>query len=100
MSSCPAGWRYSTTSSTIAGRKLRHRRERRLARSRRHGRRQRSVRRIQGGARPTAVALPYEFIGRPVVLVELERNDVRLAVPAHRRQAQRRTIGLAAYHLD
>src|SRR6202023_2335351 len=29
-----------------------------------------------------------------------ERNDIGLAVPAHRLQAQRRTIAFAAYHLD
>src|SRR5260221_13661406 len=67
---------------------------------RRHGRRQRRIRGIEGGACPTAVGLPYQFIGRPIMLVELERNDIGLAVPAHRGQAQRGTVGFAAYHLD
>ena len=58
--------------------------------------RRRHFRRIERGARPAAVVLPIELIGRPVVLVELQGDHVGLAVPADGLQAQRGAIGLAA----
>ncbi len=43
---------------------------------------------IQRRPDPSPVLLPLQLISGPVVLVQLERDHIRLAVPSHRRQAQ------------
>src|SRR5450755_419817 len=56
--------------------------------------------RIQRRALPAAVGLAVEFVGRPVVLVELQGDDVGLAIPADGFQAHRAVIGLALHGGD
>src|SRR5450631_4711423 len=55
---------------------------------------------IQRSALPTAIALPIELVGRPVMLVELQRNDIGLAIPADGLQAHGAMIRLALHSGD
>src|SRR5579871_1745219 len=49
---------------------------------------------------PATVGLTIELVRRPVMLVELQRDDVGLPVPGDRLQTQRGAILFAAYHRD
>src|SRR5271167_3800510 len=54
----------------------------------------RYFRRIEGRAYPAAVLLAGQLVSRPVVLVELQRDHVRLAIPTNRLQTQGSAVGL------